>query len=229
MIKRTLILVFFFTATQSLLANSNSFFLNKEINNSASLILAKADSMVLDNPYMTVMQNMAVCTAAHTVNFGTRVIAALGALTVKTSKGIITLQRGQVAVFLENETYQLPEGLYFEIAFKKNHPALSVPEQWVEPLKNTTVYEDDQFRIFEERLLPKDVRELHSHAQRLVVRLNKVQLTDPRFSKEVKEGTGIQVPNTVKFAEPIVHAVKNLSDIPLFNIVIEFKVPHTTN
>ena len=105
---------------------------------------------------------------------------------------------------------------------------LHIGEQWVEPLKNTIVYEDEQIRIFEERLLPQDVRELHSHAQRLVVRLNKVQLTDPRFSKEVKEGTGIQVPNTVKFAEPIVHAVKNLSDIPLFNIVIEFKVPHST-
>jgi hypothetical protein len=219
----------FFITTQSLLANSNSFFLNKECNNSAPIISSASDSMVLDNPYMSVRQNMAICTAAHTVNYGTRVIAALGALTVKSSKGIIALQRGQVAVFLENETYQLPEGLYFEIAFKKNHPALAVPEQWVEPLKNTTVYEDEQFRIFEERLLPKDVRELHSHAQRLVVRLNKVQLTDPRFSKEVKEGTGIQVPNTVKFAEPIVHAVKNLSDIPLFNIVIEFKVPHTTN
>ena len=47
-----------------------------------------------------------------------------------------------------------------------------------------------------------------------------------RLNKEVKEGTGIQVPNTVKFAEPVVHAVKNLSKIPLFNIVIEFKIPH---
>ena len=229
MIRWAVLVVFCFAGIQSLLATTNSLFLNQEIAKSASIISSTSDSMVLDNPYMTVMQNRAVCTAAHTVNYGTRVIAALGTLTVKSSKGIIALQRGQVAVFLENETYQLPEGLYFEIAFKKNHPTLSVPEKWVEPLKNTTIYEDDQFRIFEERLLPNDVRALHSHAQRLVVRLNKVQLTDPRFSKVVKEGTGIQVPNTVKFAEPIVHAVKNLSDIPLFNIVIEFKVPHTTN
>lgn len=92
--------------------------------------------------------------------------------------------------------------------------------------KNTIVYEDAQFRIFEERLEAGDIRDLHSHAQRLVVRLNLVQLTDPRLNKEVKEGTGIQVPNTVKFAEPVVHAVKNLSKIPLFNIVIEFKIPH---
>ena len=94
----------------------------------------------------------------------------------------------------------------------------------MEPLKNKVVYEDDEFRIFEERLDAGDIRELHSHAQRLVVRLNEVQLTDPRFNKEVKASSGIQVPNTVKFAEPIVHAVKNLSKIPLFNLVIEFKI-----
>ena len=33
-----------------------------------------------------------------------------------------------------------------------------------------------------------------------------------------------QIKNTVKFAEPMVHVVKNLSnDVPLFNIIIEFK------
>jgi hypothetical protein len=57
----------------------------------------------------------------------------------------------------------------------------------------------------------------------LVVRLNQVQLTDPRYALG-KSGTGVQVANTVKFAEPVVHVVKNLSDIPLFNIVIEFKL-----
>ena len=88
------------------------------------------------------------------------------------------------------------------------------------------VYEDEQFRVFEERLAPGDDRELHSHAQRVVVRLNEVQLTDPRLYPEGQPGTGIQVPNTVRFAEPVVHAVRNLSKIPLFNIVIEFKIPH---
>jgi hypothetical protein len=59
-----------------------------------------------------------------------------------------------------------------------------------------------------------------------VVRLNEVQLTDPRTRPNGTPGGGIQVPNTVKFAEPVVHVVKNLSkDTPLFNIVLEFKVP----
>jgi hypothetical protein len=59
-----------------------------------------------------------------------------------------------------------------------------------------------------------------------VVRLNQVQLTDPRNAPSGKPGTGIQVANTVKFAEPVVHVTKNLSKIPLFNIVIEYKIEH---
>jgi len=188
--------------------------------------LASADGVVLDNPYFHVNQNTASFTSANNTNIGTRVIAALDDVIIKSSKGKFSLGRGQVSVFLENETYEISSGTYFEIGFKKDHPPLTLPDQWVEPQKNTTVYEDAQFRIFEERLEAGDIRDIHSHAQRLVVRLNLVQLTDPRLNKEVKEGTGIQVPNTVKFAEPVVHAVKNLSKIPLFNIVIEFKVKH---
>jgi len=188
--------------------------------------IVSADGVVLDNPYLHVNQNSTSYTLANNTNIGTRVIAALDEVVIKSNKGKRRLVRGQVAVFLENESYEISSGKYFEIGFKKNHPPLTAPEQWVEPQKNTIVYEDAQFRIFEERLEAGDIRDLHSHAQRLVVRLNLVQLTDPRLNKEVKEGTGIQVPNTVKFAEPVVHAVKNLSKIPLFNIVIEFKIPH---
>jgi len=129
-----------------------------------------------------------------------------------------------VAVFRNNESYNIPSGEYFEVAVKSNHPPASMPETWIEPVKNTIVYEDAEFRVFEERLAPGDTRELHSHAQRVVVRLNDVQLTDPRTRPNGTPGGGIQVPNTVKFAEPVVHVVHNLSKTtPLFNIVIEFK------
>lgn len=113
---------------------------------------------------------------------------------------------------------------------KKTHPEPKGPEKWLEPLKNQVVYEDELFRIFEEKLAAGDTRELHSHAQRVVVRLNKVQLTDPRFNPNGVPGEGIQVPNTVRFAEPMIHVVKNLStDTPLFNIIIEFKTPVYNN
>ena len=95
---------------------------------------------------------------------------------------------------------------------------------WIEPMKNTTVYEDAELKIFEERLAAGDTRELHSHLQRVVVRLNDVQLTDPRTKPNGSPTGGFQIPNTVKFAEPVQHVVKNLSAIPLFNVVIEFKV-----
>lgn len=186
------------------------------------------DSVELDNEYVRVMKNSSAFTSANTPGFGTRVVVALSETKISGSKGDLSLQRGGVAVFKAKESYRPESGDYFEIGIKTDHPPVKGPEQWVEPLKNTILYEDDQFRVFEERLSPGDTRELHSHAQRVVVRLNNVQLTDPRFRPNGSSTGGFQVPNTVKFAEPIVHVVKNLSkDTPLFNIVIEFKVPVT--
>ncbi len=182
-----------------------------------------SDTAVLENDYIKVYKNRAAFTNASTENIGTRVIVALEKIKIKSSRGKLKLNRGNIAVFKEGELYAL-KGEFFEVAFKKNHPTLKKPEQWIEPLKNTIVYEDEQLRVFEERLAPGDDRELHSHAQRVVVRLNEVQLTDPRFYPKGQPGTGIQVPNTVRFAEPVVHAVRNLSKIALFNIVIEFKI-----
>ncbi len=182
------------------------------------------DTAVLENDYIKVYRNTAACKNAFTVNYGSRVIVALDKLKIKSSRGKVKLERGNISVFKEGESYILPKGEFFEVAFKKNYPLLKKPEQWIEPVKNTMVYEDEQFRVFEERLAPGDDRELHSHAQRVVVRLNEVQLTDPRVYPNGQPGTGIQVPNTVRFAEPVVHAVRNLGKIPLFNIVIEFKI-----
>ena len=180
------------------------------------------DSIVVDNGYVTVIQNS---TAAPKTEIGKRVIVALTKLSIQSSKGLLSLDRGGVAVFQEQDSYQPPSGEYFEVNFKKDHPPLKEPEEWIEPEKNTMVYEDDQFRVFEERLPPGGERALHSHAQRVVVRLNEVQLTDPRFHPNGTPGGGIQVPNTARFAEPMVHVVRNLSPIPLFNVVIEFKLP----
>ena len=201
-------------------ANSNSIS-NIYLKNFA---IANKDSVALDNAFVRVLRDEAACTLANTPNFGTRIIVALDKVKFKSNRGTIKIKRGQIAVFLENEFYDLPRGSYFEIALKKDHPLLTKPSEWVEPLKNKIIYENTEFRVFEERLDPGDTRELHSHAQRVVVRLNQVQLTDPRNSPNGKPGTGIQVANTVKFAEPVVHVTKNLSKISLFNIVIEYKI-----
>jgi hypothetical protein len=218
--KIKLLCIFLFALTAEIaVANSNSIS-NRYLEHVA---IANKDSVALDNAYMKVLRDGAACTLANTPNFGTRIIVALDKIKFKSNRGTIKIKRGEIAVFLENEFYDLPQGSYFEIALKKVHPPLTKPKEWFEPMKNTIVYENDEFRVFEERLNPGDERPLHSHAQRVVVRLNQVQLTDPRYSVG-KPGTGIQVANTVKFAEPMVHVTKNLSKIPLFNIVIEYKI-----
>lgn len=187
--------------------------------------VAESSPVAVDNAYFRALKN-SIGSAESNTNIGTRVIVALTNCVVQSSRGSSELQRGQIAVFRVDETFKPPTGEYFEVAFKLNHPPLKAPEKWIEPLKNTIVYQDDQFRVFEERLEAGGVRELHSHAQRLVVRLNTVQLTDPRFHETARPGSGIQVANTAKYAEPVVHAVRNTSEIPLFNIVIEYKLPH---
>ena len=182
------------------------------------------DSIVLENALVRVQKNETVKTATDAAIFGKRVIVALTKLKYKKSGSLKWIQRGEIIVYLPEEATDIKKGEYFEVAFKKTHPEPRGPESWLEPQKNKIVYEDETFRVFEERLAAGDTRELHSHAQRVVVRLNKVQLTDPRFNPNGVPGEGIQVPNTVKFAEPMIHVVKNLSkDTPLFNIIIEFK------
>ena len=181
------------------------------------------DSVALENEFVKVMRQSTIGFSANDTVFGTRVIVALTDTKIVSKKIKKTLTRGEVSVFEYNEKYKILDGDFFEVAFKRSHPAPKGPEEWLEPLKNKIVYEDAEFRIFEERLEGGDTRELHSHAQRVVIRLNEVQLTDPRFKPNGTPGGGIQVPNTVRFAEPMNHVVKNLSKIPLFNIIIEFK------
>jgi hypothetical protein len=182
-----------------------------------------SDSVALENDYVKVMRHSSVGFSGDHSIYGTRVIVALTDTRIEFNRLSKTIKRGEVSVYQPDERYIIKEGDYFEVVFKKNHPMPKMPKEWIEPLKNKTVFENNEFRIFEERLEAGDTRELHSHAQRVVIRLNEVQLTDPRFHPNGTVGGGIQVPNTVKFAEPVTHVVKNLSKTPLFNIIIEFK------
>jgi len=187
-----------------------------------SSLTSVSDSAIINNDYVVVNKNKTVFNEANSL-IETRLIVALSNTNIKTKKRKIVLNRGQIEIFHSDEIYKIKKGNYFEIAIKNSHPKPQIPVVWYEPQKNIVVYEDSSFRVFEERLGPNEDRALHSHLQRVVVRLNNVQLTDPRYNERAKEGKGIQVPNTVKFAEPTEHVVRNLSTIPLFNIVLEFK------
>ena len=178
------------------------------------------DTSSFENDFFKVSKNTA------TSKSGTRVVVALSELKIKMDQASTKIERGQIHVYKNDDIAKLSKGEYFEVLVKANHPKLIPPESWMEPQKNTILYEDDQIRVFEERLEPGDTRKLHSHAQRIVVRLNEVKMTDPRFEESKVPGAGLQIPNTAKYAESVVHETKNLSQIPLFNIVIEYKVSH---
>ncbi len=181
------------------------------------------DTVSFENEYFRVKQNFI---AEQMTDLGTRLIVALSNVKIKSSQGNSKIDRGQVYVIKLNETCKVNGGEYFEIVVKKNHPALQAPQKWIEPVNNKILYEDEQFRVFEEKLDAGETRPLHSHAQRMVVRLNEVQLTDPTTKENTLPGAGIQIPDTTKYADAVSHVVKNLSAIPLFNIVIEFKTIH---
>ena len=106
---------------------------------------AYEDSVAIDNPYMKVLRDGAVFTLANKPNFGTRIIVALDRIKFKSNRGTIKIKSGEIAFFIENESYDLPKGSYYEIALKKLHPPLTKTKEWFEPMKNTIIYENHEF------------------------------------------------------------------------------------
>ena len=190
---------YFIVTISSLLSVNSS--INIEIADHRSVYFSKIDtvndSIALENDYVKVLRNASIASIADAGIFDKRILIALSDLTYKSQKKAYRINRGDVVVFQANDSYQQVIGDFFEVRLKKAHPLVKGPDQWIEPLKNTTVYEDEQLRIFQERLEPGDTRELHSHAKRVVIRLNQTQLTDPRFKPNSAPGEGIQVKNTV--------------------------------
>jgi len=82
------------------------------------------------------------------------------------------------------------------------------------------VYEGERFFIYEERLAPGDTRERHSHSQRVEIRINQGPLL-----RQIIEGKDApqEPPSVVNFREPIIHAVTNVGDMPLWNVILEFR------
>ncbi len=114
-------------------------------------------------------------------------------------------------------------GPYLEVAIKPDHPPAHSPGEIIAPEKNAVRYDGDGFFVFEERLAPGDTRARHSHSERVIVQLNATVLQQwPDGAPEMRVET---VPDRVSFGRPVIHTVKNVGDLPLRGIVIEFKPP----
>lgn len=188
--------------------------------------LLTADQIVIDNEYVRVTRDVAPCAAASAPDCGHRVIVALDDIVLAGGMFRRAMTRGDVAVFRPGESYEPPTGgAFIEVTIKPNHPPVRSPPEIIAAEKNAALYEGDEFFVFEERLAPGETRPRHSHSQRVVMQLNRTRLEqwpDGEPQKVVET-----VPERVNFSPPVIHVVKNVGDIPLRGIVIEFKPERT--
>ena len=182
-----------------------------------------AGEVILENDFVRVTRNYGSC-AAQLVDCGSsRVVVALGDVELQPS-GVGTvrkLSRGEVAVFDPAQSYAMRQAdEFFEVAIKSNHPPARSPGQRLAPEKNALLYEDADFFVFEEKLAPGDTRARHSHSDRVVIQLNRARLQqwpEGEASKFVET-----VPDRPVFSAPVIHTVRNIGNVPLRGIVIEF-------
>jgi hypothetical protein len=184
--------------------------------------LFQSQAVALDNEYVRVMRDLAPCASASAPGCADRVIVALGEIELRFGNTSRKMTRGDIAVFKAGESYTPPTGgPFFEVNIKANHPPVRSPNRIIPPEKNSIRYDGERFFIFEERLAPGDTRPLHSHSQRVVMQLNRTRLQQwPEGEPEIFVDI---LPDRAAFNAPVIHTVKNVGDMPLRGIVIEFK------
>jgi hypothetical protein len=182
--------------------------------------IVAANLIALDNEYVVVTRGATPFASAH-AGFAERVIVALGDIEITDHGQRRALTRGDIAVFGEQDEYEPPSGSFFEVAIRRDHPAVKAPAEIIPPEKNAIRYDGKDFFVFEEKLAPGDTRARHSHSQRVVIQLNSARLQQwPDNGPSILVDT---VPERVSFNAPVVHTVKNVGEIPLRGIIIEFK------
>jgi len=176
--------------------------------------------VALENDYVLVSRDRAPYANAATRGSGDRVVVAMGALTLRSGETTRQLSRGQFAVIEPGQSYRVADSAsFFEVAIKPDHPTVKVPPEMIPPSKNLLIYDGPRFFIYEEKLEPGDIRPRHSHCQRVEIRLNNGPMLDQWFDPPKPP---LQ-PTIVNWREPVVHTVKNIGDMPLRNLIIEFK------
>lgn len=180
-------------------------------------------SPLLDNEFVQVSRNMAPCAAAAP-SCGDRVLVALGSIEMSGQK----MNRGDVKVFKTGERYAPPKsGEYLEVVIKPDHPKLAALAAGSPPSpKNKILYDGKEFTIFEEKMEPGELSSVHSHNLRVAIFLNRTSVQQWSNGQSVPTGeseTRELVPDLVTFRPPVVHISKDVGNLPIRNILIEFK------
>jgi quercetin dioxygenase-like cupin family protein len=174
-------------------------------------------SPLLENEFVRVSRNAAPCAAA-TPSCGDRVLIALGSIEMSGQK----MERGDVKVFKTGERYSPPRnGEYLEVVIKPDHPKVAALPAGSPPApENKILYDGKEFTIFEEKMQPGELSSRHSHNRRLAIFLNRTQVQQ---WTDGKSETRELVPDLVTFRPAVVHVSKDVGNIPIRNILIEFK------
>jgi len=172
---------------------------------------------LLENDFVQVSRNSAPCAAAAP-SCGERVFLALGPVEVSGKQ----MERGDVRVFKAGERYSAPtSGEYLEVSIKPTHPKVIAPSAGTPPAPdNKVLYAGKDFTVFEEKMKVGEKSEPHSHNQRVAIFLNRTMVQQ---WTEGKSETRELVPDFVSFRPAVVHASKDVGEIPIHNILIEFK------
>jgi hypothetical protein len=182
---------------------------------------ATAAEVVLDNEYVHVTRGGTACVMPDDPACGERVIVALDTLDLAIGADRRHISRGDIAVVHAGETFEASANGFFEVAIKTNHPQALAPAQRIAADKNAFLHDGDDYFVFEEKLAPGDMRTRHSHSQRVVIQLNRARLQqwpDGEPDKIIET-----VPDKPAFSLPVVHVVKNIGDVPLRGVIVEFK------
>jgi quercetin dioxygenase-like cupin family protein len=174
-------------------------------------------SPLLENDFVRVSRNTAPCAAAAP-SCGDRILVALGSIEVSAQK----MERGDVKVFKTGERYSPPKsGEYLEVVIKPGHPKAAAPNAGTPPSPdNKILYDGKEFTVFEEKMEPGELSSRHSHNQRLAIFLNRTQVQQ---WTDGKSETRELVPDVVTFRPAVVHISKDVGNVPIRNILIEFK------
>jgi hypothetical protein len=185
--------------------------------------LIQPDAPALDNAYVRVTRNAAPCASPKSPGCATdRIIVALGDVAVNSIAGTKSLERGEIAVFGTTDAYVQPvAGAYFEVVLKADRPPAQAAKETILAEKNSVIYDNPRFVVFDERLEPGETRPRHSHNVRVVIQLNATRLQQQADGQP--EVTRDIVPDQAAFNEPVIHAAKNVGDKPLRGVVIELK------
>jgi hypothetical protein len=174
-------------------------------------------SPLLENEFVRVSRNMAPCAAAAP-SCGDRVLIALGSIEIGGEK----MERGDVKVFKTGERFSPPKsGEFLEVVIKPAHPKVTAPPAGTPPAPGNKILHDGKdFTVFEEKMEPGELSSRHSHKQRLAIFLNRTQVQQ---WTDGKSETRELVPDVVTFRPAVVHISKDVGNIPIRNILIEFK------